>query len=283
MDCRPQNLNPMASRLESLAQRIEPAVTWDDLVLPPAPLNLLREIGNHVRERRKVYQDWGFGEKGKRELGITALFTGPSGTGKTMAAEVMARDLGLPLYRVDLSAVVSKYIGETEKNLRRLFDAAEDGGAILLFDEADALFGKRSEVKDSHDRYANIEISYLLGRLESYRGVAILTTNMKSALDSAFLRRPRFIVEFPLPDQECRAAIWSRIFPSQTPTRDLDLGKLARLNLTGGNIRNIALNAGFLAAAAEEPVGMTHLLHAARAECARLEQPLIESEIGDWA
>jgi SpoVK/Ycf46/Vps4 family AAA+-type ATPase len=273
----------MASRLESLAQRIGPAVTWDDLVLAPPPLSLLREIGIHVRERFKVLQTWGFGEKGKRGLGVTALFTGPSGTGKTMAAEVIARDLSLPLYRVDLSAVISKYIGETEKNLRRLFDAAEDGGAILLFDQADALFGKRSEGKDSHDRYANIEISYLLERLESYHGVAILTTNMKRELDPAFLRRLRFIVEFPLPDHECRAAIWRRIFPPKTPTRDLDLEKLARLNLTGGNIRNIALNAAFLAAAADEPVCMVHLLRAARNEYARLEKPLIESEIGDWA
>jgi len=272
----------MASRLESLAQRIEPSVTWDDLVLPPTTLSLLHEIPAEVRQRSKVYDDWGFSRKMNRGFGISALFTGPSGTGKTMAAEVTARDLSLPLYRVDLSAVVSKYIGETEKNLRRLFDTAEDSGAILLFDEADALFGKRSEVKDSHDRYANIEISYLLGRLESYRGVAILATNMKSALDPAFLRRLRFIVEFPLPDQECRIAIWRRIFPPQAPTRDLDFAKLSRLNIAGGSIRNIALNAAFLAAAADESVCMAHLLQAARSEYARLEQPLTESEFGDW-
>ena len=273
----------MASRLDSLAQRIEPAVIWDDLVLPSAPLSLLREIPDQVRQRSKVYDDWGFARKMNRGFGITALFTGPSGTGKTMAAEVIAQDLGLPLYRVDLSAVISKYIGETEKNLRRLFDAAEEGGAILLFDEADALFGKRSEVKDSHDRYANIEIGYLLGRLESYRGIAILATNLKSAVDPAFLRRMRFIVEFPLPDQEHRFAIWSRIFPPQTPTRDLDLKKLARLNVAGGHIRNIALNAAYLAAAANEPVCMAHLVHAARSEYVRLEEPIIESEIEDWA
>jgi len=273
----------MASRLDTLAQRLEPKMTWDELVLPRAETKLLREIAAQVRQRNKVYDEWGFSRKMNRGFGISALFAGESGCGKTMAAEVIARDLALSLYRVDLSAIVSKYIGETEKNLRRLFDAAEDGGAILLFDQADALFGKRSEVRDSHDRYANIEISYLLGRLESYHGIAILATNMKSALDPAFLRRLRFIVEFPIPDQECRAAIWSRIFPSQTPTRDLDFVKLARLNLTGGNIHNIALNAAFLAAAADEPVSMTHLLQAARSEYARLEQPLIESEIGDWA
>ncbi len=186
-------------RLESLAQRLEPMATWDDLVLPPDTTALLRQITDQVRQRLRVYDSWGFRAKMNRGLGISALFAGESGTGKTMAAEVLANDLRLDLYRIDLSAVVSKYIGETEKNLRRLFDAAEDGGAILFFDEADALFGKRSEVKDSHDRYANIEINYLLQRMEAYRGLAILATNMKSALDSAFMRRLRFIVSFPFP------------------------------------------------------------------------------------
>jgi SpoVK/Ycf46/Vps4 family AAA+-type ATPase len=195
---------------------------------------------------------------------------------------VLANELSLDLYRIDLSQVVSKYIGETEKNLRRVFDAAEEGGAILLFDEADALFGKRSEVKDSHDRYANIEVSYLLQRMEDYRGLAILTTNMKSALDTAFLRRIRFIVQFPFPDAAQRAEIWRRIFPRETPTEGLDMNRLARLNVTGGNIRNIALNAAFLAADAGEPVRMCHLLRAARSEYAKLEKPLTESEIGGW-
>ena len=181
-----------------------------------------------------------------------------------MAAEILANELRLDLFRIDLSAVVSKYIGETEKNLRRVFDAAEEGGAILLFDEADALFGKRSEVKDSHDRYANIEISYLLQRMEAYRGLAILTTNMKEALDPAFLRRLRFVVQFPFPDQAQRAEIWRRIFPAKTPTDWLDLTRLSRLSISGGNIRNIALNAAFAAADADEPVRMTHLLRAAR-------------------
>ena len=173
---------------------------------------------------RVVYGDWGFAGKSTRGLGISALFSGASGTGKTMAAEVLANELALDLYRIDLSAVVSKYIGETEKNLRRLFDAAEETGAILLFDEADALFGKRSEVKDSHDRYANIEVSYLLQRMESYRGLAILTTNFRAALDPAFLRRIRFIVNFPFPDAGQRAEIWRGVFPSQTPVDGIELG-----------------------------------------------------------
>lgn len=268
--------------LNDLAQRIEPAAAWDDLVLPDQNLHILREIALHVRLRFKVYETWGFAGKGSRGLGISALFTGSSGTGKTMAAEVLANELKLDLYRIDLSQMVSKYIGETEKNLRRVFDAAEEGGAILLFDEADALFGKRSEVKDSHDRYANIEISYLLQRMEAYRGLAILTTNMKSALDTAFLRRIRFIVQFPFPDASQRVEIWRRVFPISTPTNGLDVERLAKLNVTGGNIRNIALNAAFLAADEGEPVSMMHLLHATHSECARLEKPLTEAEIGGW-
>ena len=230
----------------------------------------------------QVYEQWGFAAKSSRGLGISALFAGASGTGKTLAAEVLANELRLDLYRIDLSQVVSKYIGETEKNLRRVFDAAEDGGAVLLFDEADALFGKRSEVKDSHDRYANIEVSYLLQRMEAYRGLAILTTNMKDALDTAFLRRIRFVVTFPFPDGAQRAEIWRRIFPAATPTDGVDVTRLARLNVTGGNIRNIALNAAFLAADAGEPVRMPHLLRAAQIEYAKLEKPLTASEVGDW-
>jgi SpoVK/Ycf46/Vps4 family AAA+-type ATPase len=199
-----------------------------------------------------------------------------------MAAEVIASELRLNLYRIDLSQVVNKYIGETEKNLRRLFDAAEDGGAILFFDEADALFGKRSEVKDSHDRYANIEVSYLLQRMESYRGLAILTTNLKQALDAAFVRRLRFIVQFPYPDIGERAQIWEKIFPGATPTEGLDFAKLAQLNVTGGHIHNIALTAAFLAAESDEPVRMHHLFAAAQAETAKLERPLMEKEIAGW-
>jgi SpoVK/Ycf46/Vps4 family AAA+-type ATPase len=268
--------------LDDLAQRIESAAVWDDLVLPEAQRQLLHEIAAHVRHRTTVYETWGFISRGARGLGISALFAGASGTGKTLAAEVLAHELRLDLYRIDLSSVVSKYIGETEKNLRRVFDAAEEGGAILLFDEADALFGKRSEVKDSHDRYANIEVSYLLQRMEVYRGLAILTTNLKNALDTAFLRRIRFVVQFPFPDAMQRAEIWRRILPERLPIENLDVGKLARLNVTGGNIRNIALNAAFLAADTHEPVRMAHMLRAAYTEYAKLEKPLTEAEIGGW-
>lgn len=263
-------------RLDVLAERIEPIATWDDIVLPENEMNLLRQIADQVEQRSKVYDEWGFRERMNRGLGISALFAGESGTGKTMAAEVIANDLRLNLYSIDLSAVVSKYIGETEKNLRRLFDAAEDGGAILFFDEADALFGKRSEVKDSHDRYANIEINYLLQRMEAYRGLAILATNMKSALDHAFLRRLRFIVNFPFPSKEDRARIWQQVFPSPTPVDGLDFAHLARLNLTGGNIHNIALSAAFLAAKADMQVSMPLVLDAIRSELRKMGQPVNE-------
>jgi SpoVK/Ycf46/Vps4 family AAA+-type ATPase len=270
------------SRLDDLAQRIEATAGWDDLVLPEAQLQVLQEIVAQVQERVVVYERWGFGRKGDRGLGISVLFAGQSGTGKTTAAEVLARALKLDLYRIDLSSLVSKYIGETEKNLRRVFDAAEEGGAVLLFDEADALFGKRSEVKDSHDRYANIEVSYLLQRMETYRGLAILTTNMRKALDTAFLRRLRFVVQFPFPDAAQRTEIWERVFPPATPKENIDAGKLAQLNVSGGNIRNIALHAAFLAASAREPVRMEHVLRAAEREYAKLEKVLTGSETDGW-
>jgi hypothetical protein len=272
----------LRARLDGLAERIDGTTSWDDLVLPEAQMRTLRAIAGQLRQRTTVYDRWGFGDRNARGLGISALFAGPSGTGKTLAAEVLANELDLDLYRVDLSSVVSKYIGETEKNLRRLFDAAEESGAILLFDEADALFGKRSEVKDSHDRYANIEVSYLLQRMEAYRGLAILTTNARSALDPAFLRRLRFVVEFPFPDADQRAEIWRRIFPSATPTERLNLVKLASLRIPGGNIRNIAMNAAFLAADACEPVRMGHLLTAARGEYSKLDRPLTAAEAEGW-
>lgn len=270
------------SRLDDLAQRIDTCARWDDLVLPSAQAEAVRRIALHVRHRARVHDAWGFAAKSGRGLGMNALFAGASGTGKTMAAEVIASELHLDLYRIDLSNVVSKYIGETEKNLRRVFDAAESSGAVLLFDEADALFGKRSEVKDSHDRYANIEVSYLLQRMEAYRGLAILTTNLKGALDPAFLRRIRFLVQFPFPDPNQRAEIWRRVFPATTPTDALDVWKLAKLNVPGGNIRNIAVNAAFLAAETGGPVRMCHLREAARIEYAKLERPLTEAEIGGW-
>ena len=270
-------------RLDGLAARVDATASWPDLVLPDLQLSTLREITSQVRQRHRVYEEWGFAAKGSRGLGISALFAGSSGTGKTMAAEVLANELRLDLYRIDLASVVSKYIGETEKNLRRVFDAAEGSGAILLFDEADALFGKRSEVKDSHDRYANIEVSYLLQRMEAYRGLAILTTNVKPAIDSAFLRRLRFIVQFPFPDSARRSAIWRGAFPARTPIDALDWDRLAQLNIAGGHIRNIALGAAFLAAERGEPVSMGLLAESAHAEYIKLERPLGEAEARGWA
>ncbi|MEH2394223.1 MAG: ATP-binding protein [Nostoc sp.] len=269
-------------RLDELAQRIEPAADWEDLVLPPLHKQLLHEVVAHVRQRNTVYGAWGFGGKNARGLGITALFAGPSGTGKTLAAEVLASVLRLDLYRIDLSSVISKYIGETEKNLQQVFDAAQESGVILLFDEADALFGKRSEVKDSRDRYANIEVSYLLQSMEAYPGLAILTTNLKSSIDTAFLRRIRFVLQFSFPDTIQRAEIWRRVFPTSTPTQGLDPMKLAKLNVAGGNIRNIALNAAFLAADAGESVQMKHLLRATQSEYSKLEKPLTDAEVDNW-
>ena len=270
-------------QMSPLAERVEQQAEWEDLVLPEPQLQVLRNVALHVRERHRVYDQWGFATKGPHGLGIAALFSGSSGTGKTLAASVLAGALKLDLYRVDLARIVSKYIGETEKNLARVFEEAEAGGAIVLFDEADALFGKRSEVRDSHDRYANIEVSYLLQRIESYRGLAILTTNLKPALDSAFMRRIRFVVHFPFPDSSARRQIWSRVFPSALPRQSLDLEKLARLNVTGGHIRNIAVNAAFLAAGDDRPLGMAHLRAAAEAEYAKLERPAARRELDDWA
>jgi ATPase family associated with various cellular activities (AAA) len=267
-------------RLDDLARRIRPRYGWDDIVLPTDSLAQLKEIAAQVAVRPRVYEAWGFGRRLGPSRGISALFAGPSGTGKTMAAEILAGSLRLDLYRVDLAGVVSKYIGETEKNLRQVFDAAERSGAILCFDEADALFGTRSEVKDSHDRYANIEVDYLLQRMEDYRGLAILTTNRKAALDRAFLRRLRFLVEFPFPDADLRRRIWQRSFPPEAPVGDLDWGALARLEIPGGNIRNIALNAAFLAARDDGDIALEHVLHAARREYAKTDKLLDPVELG---
>ncbi|MFI6692840.1 ATP-binding protein [Streptomyces sp. NPDC050433] len=268
--------------LDELGRRIEPEAGWGDLVLAERHTRVLREIVAHVRRRATVYQEWGFAGTLRRGLGVTALFAGGSGTGKTLAAEVMAKELGLDLFIIDLSQVVSKYIGETEKNLRKVFDAADRGGALLLFDEADALFGRRSEVKDSHDRYANLEVSYLLMRMEAYRGLAILTTNMKKALDPAFMRRIRFVVDFPFPGAAERAEIWRRVLPDQAPTKDLDPEQLARLTVAGGSIRNIALSGAFLAAEEDERLQMRHMLAAARTEYQKLERSLTPSEVHGW-
>lgn len=267
-------------QLGSLAQRLAPCYTWDDIVLPDDLMRQLREIADQVAARSQVYENWGFGARLPRGRGISALFSGPSGTGKTMAAEILANHLQLDLYRIDLAGMVSKYIGETEKNLRNVFDAAEQSGAILFFDEADALFGKRSEVRDSHDRYANIEVNYLLQRMEDYRGLAILCTNRRSALDRAFLRRLRFLVEFPFPDGENRRLMWQKVFPTQVPLASLDLEALSRLEISGGNIRNIVLNAAFLAAGEGANIRMEHVLHAARREYTKIDKLITETEFG---
>ncbi|WP_262700258.1 MULTISPECIES: ATP-binding protein [Streptomyces] len=268
--------------LDELGRRIEPQAAWDDLVLADHQARILREIVAHVRQRATVHQEWGFAATLRRGLGVTALFAGGSGTGKTLAAEVMAKELGLDLFIIDLSQVVSKYIGETEKNLRKVFDAAERGGALLLFDEADALFGKRSEVKDSHDRYANLEVSYLLMRMEAYRGLAILTTNMKKALDPAFMRRIRFVVDFPFPGEGERAEIWRRVLPARAPMKDIDPERLAQLTVAGGSIRNIALSGAFLAAEEGDRLQMRHMLAAARTEYQKLDRSLTPSEVTGW-
>jgi vesicle-fusing ATPase len=239
---------------------------------------LVADLAQQVRHRAQVYDTWGFGRSSARGLGITALFTGESGTGKTMAAEVIAGELGHDLYRIDLSAVVSKYIGETEKNLRSVFDSAEASGAVLLFDEADALFGRRSDVKDSHDRYANLEVAYLLQRMESYGGLAILTTNLRANVDRAFLRRLRFVIQFPVPDEAARSEIWRRTFPADAPLDRIDFAALGRLQISGGSIRAIALAAAFGAAADGGVITPRHVLRAAELEYAKAERHLTDAE-----
>jgi hypothetical protein len=268
--------------VDGLAARVENTANWSDLVLPDAQTGILRQIAMHARHAARVHETWGFAVRYGRGLGLSALFSGVSGTGKTMAAGVVARELDRDLYQIDLATVISKYIGETEKHLRKIFDSAERSGAILLFDEADALFGKRSQVRDSHDRYANLEVSYLLQRMESYRGIAILTTNMQHALDPAFQRRLRFVVQFPFPDEPSRERIWRKVFPAATPTADLDYKRLAQLNVTGGSIRNIALLTAFLAADAGAPITMGNILEAARTEFAKLDKPLSAAETRGW-
>lgn len=277
-----------AQGLDGLAQRIEPQARWDDLVLPAAQLAQLRQLAQCRRLGAQVLDNWGFRAKSARGLALTALFSGPSGTGKTMAAEILARELcdevgdsgALALYRVDLAAMVSKYIGETQKNIGRIFDAAEDSGAVLLFDEGEALFARRSpEVKDSHDRHANSETSYLLQRLETYSGIAIVTTNLRAAVDDAFLRRFRAVIDFPFPDAAQRALIWQAVLPPALPREGIDFDALARLTVSGGFIRAIALTAAWLAAADGAVLRMAHLERAARQEYMKLGKPLSESEL----
>jgi SpoVK/Ycf46/Vps4 family AAA+-type ATPase len=266
--CRTQS----GARLGALARKIEPRYTWDEIVLPPDQLAQLKELCNQARYRHLVYGDWGFERKLSLGRGLNALFSGPPGTGKTMAAEVIAHELHLDLYQIDLSQVVSKYIGETEKNLHQIFREAQTSNVILFFDEADALFGKRSEIKDAHDRYANIEVGYLLQKMEEYEGIAILATNLRQHLDEAFVRRMHFIIEFPFPDEEHRRRIWEVAFPHEAPLADdVDYGLLAReVKLAGGNIKNMTLAAAFYAAEDGRVIRLPHLLRAVRREYQKL-------------
>jgi SpoVK/Ycf46/Vps4 family AAA+-type ATPase len=272
-------------KLAALAQKIQPKYRWPDIVLPVDRLQQLREICNHVKYRALVYREWGFDQKLSLGKGLNALFAGPSGTGKTMSAEIMAGELGLDLYKIDLSTVVSKYIGETEKNLARIFEEAETSNAILFFDEADALFGRRSEVRDSHDRYANIEIGYLLQKMEEYQGAVILATNFRKNMDDAFVRRMHSTVEFPFPGENDRRRIWEQVWPQGTPrSPDLNLEFMARrFEMAGGNIRNIALAAAFLAAADGRVITMPHLIRATRREYQKMGKVVTEGEFGAYA
>jgi SpoVK/Ycf46/Vps4 family AAA+-type ATPase len=270
-----------SQQLDKLARKLAPSASWEDLVLAEDALVQLRELAGWVAHRGRVLGEWGFGRRLSRGRGVTALFAGAAGTGKTLAAEVIAGELGLDLYRIDLSGIVSKYIGETEKNLDRIFDAAQDANAVLFFDEADALFGKRSEVQDAHDRYANIEVSYLLQKMEAYEGVAILATNLRDNLDPAFTRRLAFIITFPFPEEDERRQIWEIVWPGDTPLADdLDLGALAAAHrLSGGQIKNAALAAAFLAASDGEVVAREHVEAALRREYEKLGRAPSEPEV----
>jgi hypothetical protein len=279
--CREQSHH----RLDHLAQSLPIRHGWDDIILPPDELCRLKEIANAVRNRLHVMERWGFEQKISAGPGVNAIFFGPSGTGKTMAASILAGDLSMEIYRVDLSRVVSKYIGETERNLDTLFEEARRSFAVLFFDEAEALFGKRSEVKDAHDRYANIEVAYLLQRMEAFPGVAILATNLRKHMDTAFLRRLQFAVEFPLPTQAERLRIWQRVWPGAAELGDdIDLGFIAgHLELSGGHIRNVALMAAFLAAEAGAPIGMAHIVAATKREFQKLGRHWAPDQFGRYA
>jgi SpoVK/Ycf46/Vps4 family AAA+-type ATPase len=270
-------------KLTKLATSIKPHYSWSDIVLPPDKLRQLREVCYAVEYRSIVYDEWGFDNKLSLGKGLSLLFAGPSGTGKTMAAEILAGELGLDLYKIDLSTVISKYIGETEKNLSRIFTEAATSNAVLFFDEADALFGKRSEVRDSHDRYANIEINYLLQRMEEYEGTVILATNLRKNMDDAFVRRIQFTIEFPFPSFDQRLAIWQRAWPENTPRKDLDIDFMAkRFEITGGNIRNIALSAAFLGAEDGGCVRMKHLIRATWQEYQKMGKVIVDGEFGEY-
>ena len=271
--------------LGMLARKITPRYTWSDLVLPGDRHAQLHEMCAHIRFGPKVFEEWGFERKLARGKGLNVLFAGQPGTGKTMAAEVLAIDLGLEMYKIDLASVVSKYIGETEKNLERIFHEGQTSNAILFFDEADSLFGKRSEVKDSHDRYANLEVSYLLQRMEEYDGIVILATNLRKNMDDAFVRRMHGAIEFPMPEEPDRLEIWRRTFPEEAPVSDdLDLEFLAKkFKLSGGNIKNIVLEAAFLAAESGAPISMAHLVKATRREHQKIGRLFHEADFGPYA
>ncbi|MFB7218273.1 ATP-binding protein [Streptomyces sp. NPDC056227] len=273
-----------AAGLDRLARRIEPTVTWNDLVLPPDAHAQLRELTARARHRDRVLGEWGMRPGGGRGRGVSALFAGDSGTGKTMSAEVIAADLGLDLYTVDLATVIDKYVGETEKNLERIFSEAAGVNGVLLFDEADAIFGKRSDVKDAHDRYANVESAYLLQRMESFDGLAILATNLRANLDDAFTRRLDLVIDFPVPDPDQRLVLWERCLGPQLPrSADLDLAFCAEnFELAGGNIRSIAVTAAYLAADTGEPVTMPTLIHAIQREYQKLGRLTLASEFGPY-
>jgi hypothetical protein len=273
-----------AGGLERLALRVAPTSGWDDLVVPDDVREQLAEVEHRVRHRERVLDEWGIRLGGAKGKGVTALFAGDSGTGKTLAAEVLAGALELDLYVIDLATVVDKYIGETEKNLDRIFREADRVNGVLLFDEADAIFGKRSEVNDARDRYANVEVAYLLQRMERFDGIAILTTNLRANIDEAFLRRLDALVEFPLPDDELRRSIWARHLPPTLPRADdVDLDFLAEsFELSGGNIKNIAVTAAFLAAADDGPLTMTALTRATAREYRKLGRLVLPSEFGPY-
>jgi SpoVK/Ycf46/Vps4 family AAA+-type ATPase len=278
--CRAQS----SGKLDSLAHKIRTIYRWDDIVLPADRVTQLREICIQVRHRRTVLETWGFDRHLAMGKGVNVLFAGQSGTGKTMAAEIIAADLGLELFKVDLSSLVSKYIGETEKNLDKIFRAAREANAILFFDEADAIFGKRSEVKDAHDRYANIEVGYLLQKMEEYDGVVILATNLKQNLDEAFVRRLHVAIDFPFPEEPDRQRIWQKVFPPDAPlAADIDLEFMARqFKLAGGNIRNIALLAAYLAAEDGTSIGMGHVVRAIRREYQKLGRLMSRNDFGPY-
>jgi hypothetical protein len=278
--CRAQS----SGKLDSLAHKVGTTYSWNDIVLPVEQLAMLREVSMQVRHRRTVLESWGFDKHLAMGKGVNVLFAGTSGTGKTMAAEIIASDLGLELYKVDLSMMVSKYIGETEKNLDKIFTAAREANAILFFDEADAIFGKRSEVKDAHDRYANIEVGYLLQKMESYDGVVILATNLRKNLDDAFVRRLHVAIEFPFPEEPDRQRIWRKVFPADAPlAADVDIGFLARqFKLAGGNIRNIALLSAYLAAEEGDRIAMSHIVRAVKREYQKMGKLVTRGEFGDY-